>query len=264
MFEAALGGVDVAAAAPAQLALSRVHGAMSQSSSGRPDRRNDRFGYWPVTTPFIGSLVVLMLIALILINVAGYAYERVGLSVSWFQVIIVASILGSRINIPVARFPDEERVEVTHVVAFGVRYRVPSIRHNAKTVLAVNVGGALIPAAVSVYLIYHDHLWVHALAAVLCVTFVMRLVARPVVGIGIVTPALVPPVTAAIVATVVGGPAVAALAYVCGTLGTLIGADILNLSRIRNLGAPVASVGGAGTFDGVFLAGILAVVLATL
>jgi len=57
---------------------------------------------------------------------------------------------------------------------------------------------------------------------------------------------------------------VAALAYVCGTLGTLIGADILNLSRIRNLGAPVASVGGAGTFDGVFLAGILAVVLATL
>jgi len=87
MFEAAFGGVDVAAAAPAQLTLSRVHGAMSQSSSGRPDRRNDRFGYW-----------------------------------------------GSRINIPVARFPDEERVEVTHVVAFGVRYRVPSIRHNAKTV----------------------------------------------------------------------------------------------------------------------------------
>ncbi len=56
----------------------------------------------------------------------------------------------------------------------------------------------------------------------------------------------------------------AAAAYVCGTLGTLVGADILNLPRIRNLGAPIASVGGAGTFDGVLLAGILAVVLATL
>lgn len=250
--------------AVARSALSRVHGAMSHSSSGRPDRRNDRFGYWPVTAPFVGSLVVLMLIALILINIAGYAYERVGLSVGWFQVIIIASILGSRVNIPIAHFPDEERVETAHVVAFGVRYRVPSVSHTGKTVLAVNVGGALIPTAVSIYLMYHDHIWVHALVAVACVAVVMRLVARPVAGIGIVTPALIPPVTAAIIATLVGAPAVAALAYVCGTLGTLVGADILNLPRIRNLGAPIASVGGAGTFDGVFLAGILAVVLATL
>jgi uncharacterized membrane protein len=44
-------------------------------------------------------------------------------------------------------------------------------------------------------------------------------------------------------------------------LGTLIGADILNLKKIRNLGAPVASIGGAGTFDGIFLTGILAVIL---
>jgi len=41
----------------------------------------------------------------------------------------------------------------------------------------------------------------------------------------------------------------------------LIGADILNIRRIVNLGPPVASIGGAGTFDGVFLAGIIAVLL---
>jgi uncharacterized membrane protein len=56
----------------------------------------------------------------------------------------------------------------------------------------------------------------------------------------------------------------APLAYAGGSLGTLIGADLLNLPRIEELGAPVASIGGAGTFDGIFLAGIIAVLIASL
>jgi uncharacterized membrane protein len=56
----------------------------------------------------------------------------------------------------------------------------------------------------------------------------------------------------------------APLAYVSGSLGTLIGADLLNLPSLRSLGAPVASIGGAGTFDGIFLTGIIAVLLASL
>jgi uncharacterized membrane protein len=55
-----------------------------------------------------------------------------------------------------------------------------------------------------------------------------------------------------------------ALAYISGTLGTLIGADLLNLAKIQGLGAPIASIGGAGTFDGIFTTGILAVLLAGL
>ena len=56
----------------------------------------------------------------------------------------------------------------------------------------------------------------------------------------------------------------APLAYIAGSLGTLIGADLSNLGQVRGLGAPVASIGGAGTFDGIFLTGILAVMLASL
>ena len=41
-----------------------------------------------------------------------------------------------------------------------------------------------------------------------------------------------------------------------------IGADLLRLKDIRKLGAPIASIGGAGTFDGVFITGLLAVLLA--
>jgi uncharacterized membrane protein len=75
-------------------------------------------------------------------------------------------------------------------------------------------------------------------------------------------PVLVPPIATALVAVLIGRKNAAALAYVSGSLGTLIGADLLNLEAIREIGAPVASIGGAGTFDGIFLTGIMAVLLA--
>jgi len=45
-------------------------------------------------------------------------------------------------------------------------------------------------------------------------------------------------------------------------MGALVGADLWNLPRIAEIGAPVVSIGGAGTFDGVFLTGIIAGLLA--
>ncbi len=53
------------------------------------------------------------------------------------------------------------------------------------------------------------------------------------------------------------------LGYISGSIGTLIGADLLNLDKLQGMGAPVVSIGGAGTFDGIFLTGILAVVFAS-
>jgi uncharacterized membrane protein len=41
-------------------------------------------------------------------------------------------------------------------------------------------------------------------------------------------------------------------------------ADVLNLNEIQGLGAPIASIGGAGTFDGIFITGLLAVFYAGL
>ncbi|MDR9481040.1 MAG: DUF1614 domain-containing protein, partial [Spiribacter sp.] len=42
----------------------------------------------------------------------------------------------------------------------------------------------------------------------------------------------------------------------------LLGADLMRLGNVRGLGSPIASIGGAGTFDGVFITGIVAVLLA--
>ena len=70
--------------------------------------------------------------------------------------------------------------------------------------------------------------------------------------------------SSAIAAALLSREDAAPLAYIAGGLGTLIGADLTNLDKVRGLGAPVASIGGAGTFDGIFLTGILAVLLASL
>ena len=92
-------------------------------------------------------------------------------------------------------------------------------------------------------------------------SIVSHIFARPVKGVGIAMPPLVAPIAAALVAIILPSSSPLTVAYVSGTFGTLIGADLTNLGVIPELGSPIASIGGAGTFDGVFLSGIIAVLI---
>ena len=124
------------------------------------------------------------------------------------------------------------------------------------------MGGAVIPTVVSFYLLrLHAEQLSNALLGVALTAVVVHLVARKVPGLGITTPAFMPPIAAALSAFLLAPSFPSVIAYVAGTLGTLIGADLSNLGDISSLGAPVVSIGGAGTFDGVFLSGIIAVLL---
>jgi uncharacterized membrane protein len=145
-----------------------------------------------------------------------------------------------------------------------VRYRPPVPRWDGSTVLAINVGGAVVPVLIALYVLIHQPEIVGpALLATAIVGLVVNRTARPIRGLGIATPMFIPPIIAALAGYVLGGPGHGApIAYIGGVLGTLIGADIMNLGRLSELGAPVASIGGAGTFDGIFLTGIVAVLLA--
>jgi uncharacterized membrane protein len=147
---------------------------------------------------------------------------------------------------------------------YGVRYAVPVVSDWDGTVIAVNVGGAVIPTLMSIYLLAKRELWVKGLIATAIVALIIHWMAYPVSGLGIAVPVFVPVVATAIVAMLLSREDAAPLAYIAGSLGTLIGADLTNLDKVRGLGAPVASIGGAGTFDGIFLTGILAVLLASL
>jgi uncharacterized membrane protein len=227
--------------------------------------------YCPHNYSYFAVLFVLLVavVGLIFFGVISFAFSGVGFSPWMVVLILVGTLLGSFINVPVAKLKSSVPiVREEFVNFFGLAYRVPRIEYSQKvTTLAVNVGGALIPAAVSIYLLAKAPYMtiILSIVGVIIVAAITRLIARPVKGVGIVTPAFIPPVAAAVVAILIA-PAGSALvvAYVSGVMGTLIGADLLNLRRISNLGAPVASIGGAGTFDGVFLSGIIAVILAAL
>lgn len=214
----------------------------------------------PLLLLWLGATVVLLLILFVL-EAIEYAYRRIGIGESALFALMAASLLGGAVNIPIARLHSGGAVEMREVRAFGVRYRVPVVREATQTILAVNLGGALIPTGVSVLLLVKDDIWWQAALGVAIVAALVHMVARPVRGLGVAVPALLPPALAAAVALTISPHEPAALAYVSGTLGTLVGADLLNLRRMGELGGGMASIGGAGTFDGVFLSGIVAVLL---
>jgi uncharacterized membrane protein len=205
----------------------------------------------------VGLFVVL--VVLIQIRVLRYTYERLGLSPP-----VARSLLGSAINIPVAELPGQSILSGREISYFGMRYIIPTVLDWPGTVIAINVGGALIPSLTSFYLLATQRLWGSGLVAIACVAAICYWLAEPVPGLGIALPVFAPSLAAAAVALLLTRQQAAPLAYISGSLGTLIGADLLNLDKISGIGAPVASIGGAGAFDGVFLAGVIAVLIASL
>jgi uncharacterized membrane protein len=130
---------------------------------------------------------------------------------------------------------------------------VPAATDWGGTVLAVNVGGAIIPAIMSLYLLFRWQLWLEGLVATVAVAAVCYWFSSPIPGVGIAIPVFVPAIATTIVALMLSRKHAAPLAYIAGSFGTLIGADLLNLNKLADLKAPILSIGGAGTFDGIFV-----------
>jgi uncharacterized membrane protein len=226
--------------------------------------------YFPHSFLFFAILLALLfaVVALVFVGTISIAFEDVGFTPVIILLILVGTLIGSFINIPLLKLRTAiPMIRDEYVSWFGMTYQIPHVEYGETiTVVAVNVGGALIPTAVSIYLLSKSapSTIILSLIGVLAVALVTHAVARPVKGVGIATPAFIPPIAAAVAALVLSPAQPRTIAYVAGVLGTLIGADLLNLRKIPKLGAPVASIGGAGTFDGVFLTGIIAVLLAGL
>ena len=222
--------------------------------------------YLPLTPTFfsllVGAFIVLVLV--IQLGALRYAYLRIGLSPVAAIMLLLGSLAGSYFNFPIFELPAKQVVSGQEVVFFGMEYAIPVVTQWPGTVIAVNVGGAVIPTAMSLYLLFKYRLWGVGLIATAIVTAVTHAFANPIPGLGIAEPVFVPALTTAIAALLLWRRQAPPLAYIAGSLGTLLGADLLNLGKIQGLGAPVASIGGAGTFDGIFLVGILAVLIASL
>ena len=187
-------------------------------------------------------LLLLLLLAfgvvifVIEIKALSYAYRAIGISPRYVGAVLLLTLLGSHVNIPL------------------------TASHGS--IVAMNIGGALIPVLVSLYLFVRTRGRVRMVVATTIVALVVHRLAVVVPGVGIAVPMLIPPLTATAVALLMAFREAPSVAYVAGSLGALIGADLVNLPRIVDIDAPVVSIGGAGTFDGVFLTGLLAGVLA--
>ncbi|MBT3070771.1 DUF1614 domain-containing protein [Rhodomicrobium sp. Az07] len=223
--------------------------------------------YLPVSSTLYIVLMAALFVLGVLIKVGliRYVYTRLGISPLSAILLLLASLAGSYVNVPLAHFPDETVVVVhQYVDFFGMEVELPRQVDWPGTIIAINIGGAVIPILLSLYLLTTNRIWLPSIAATAVVSAVCYMVAEPVPGAGIMIPIFIPPLFACAAALIVAWNKAPAVAYVSGSLGTLIGADLLNLDEIRKIGTPVASIGGAGTFDGIFVTGIFAVILATL
>jgi uncharacterized membrane protein len=226
----------------------------------------EKLQYLPLALPHFSllALIFLVLVAWIEVQALRSAYLSMGLGPHAALLLLLASLAGSYLNILVARLPGEQIVSGRELWYFGMHYVIPEVISRPGTVIAVNVVGAVIPGLLSLYLYIRNRLWISGLFATAVVAAICHWLATPVPGLGIALPVFVPPLSAAAVALLLSRRHAAPLAYISGSLGTLIGADLLNLDKVSGLGAPVASIGGAGTFDGIFLTGILAVLIASI
>lgn len=220
--------------------------------------------YFPVSLPFLLAFwgLIIVLFGLMLLRLLRYASLSMGITERALIAVLALSLLGSYINIPVAYFPGHRVVAAGEINYFGMTYIVPMVRQMQGTRLVVNVGGCIIPVALSLYLLLKHRLYLLGAIGTAFVAAVCHYVAQPVPGFGIALPIFVPAIATAVIAIALTRRQAAPLAYISGSLGTLIGADLLNLGAVQALGAPVASIGGAGTFDGIFVTGLLAVLYA--
>lgn len=208
---------------------------------------------------FLLPALIAVPLFLILINIVTVSFGELGLSQSSALALMFATLVGSMLNIPLSRRQVEYQ-QAQNVLSRFFFYLPPRV---ATQTVAINVGGALIPTIFAMYLLPRTPL-VPALMATLVMILISRLLSYPVPGMGIAMPAFIPPLASAGLALLLSREHPAPVAYISGTLGTLVGADLLNWNAVKRLGPHVISIGGAGVFDGVFLAGILAVLITSI
>ncbi len=226
--------------------------------------------FYPHTKNKVYAILVIFLSIisfLVYIGIIGLSFLKLGFSYVQIILLLLGTLLGSLVNIPIGKVSSvEPHVSYRYTSFFGIPYRIPLLeKKRTYTLIAANVGGCIIPVIISIYLLYQmPSMLVFSIIGVIIVSVVTHVFAKPVKGVGIAVPALIPPFVAAAVSYAFSYFTtldLVVVAYVSGVLGTLIGADILNLGRISELGAPVASIGGAGTWDGIFFTGIIAALL---
>ena len=217
----------------------------------------------PVNSLMPFFLIALFFVALIQVHIFEIAFVKLGLTPEIASFLLLGTLVGSAINLPLYSLQTKQ---TGHLVISPDRKPVWEIFQPAregKMVIAVNVGGCLIPVGLCLYFISLQLIDpIKIMAGILAITALSYKFSRLIPGMGVGMPIFLAPLSSVLVALVLDPEHAAHLAYISGVFGVLIGADILRLNSIAALGTPIASIGGAGTFDGIFMTGIIAALLA--
>ncbi|MCX5642930.1 MAG: DUF1614 domain-containing protein [Candidatus Omnitrophica bacterium] len=218
--------------------------------------------FLPISLFLVIFILILIPVLLILVpvRVISAAFGRLGIPAPVALFIFLASLVGSLINIPIVKssIPAKPFVVQPGFDIFRPFFYQPP--PSDRMTLAVNVGGAIIPVIICLLLLPRTPFFPVIIGVVIS-TITCYFLAKPVPGIGITIPTLIPPAVAILCAFIFSPKRRAPVAYISGVLGVLIGADILHLWNLPS-GGGLMSIGGAGVFDGIFLVGILAALFA--
>lgn len=213
--------------------------------------------FLPLTVVFLIIFLLLpFLVFIIQFILTETALVKLGISPKIAILTIYLSLIGSLINIPV--YVRNVNAESSINCPFKYIGFPASGGLAGKQIIAINVGGAIIPLLICAFLFPRAPFLKTLIATAVSVLIAYKL-ARPVPMIGIGLPILIPPFAAVSLALLLSPKNPLPVAYISGVLGVLIGADLLNL---RCLAVPgIMSIGGAGVFDGIFLVGIISALL---
>ena len=189
----------------------------------------------------IGMIVLLVVGVLVYFGIAHRILDRMRLTDKQALLFIAAIIVGSFIDIPLKQTPVQ---------------------------LSINVGGALLPALLAIWLIVKaDETGerVRAILATLLVAAAVSLGSRylPYEPENMfLDPKIIYGISAGMIAYLAGRSRRSA--FIGGVLGIVL-SDIIHMVTIMNLGiSGTTNIGGAGAFDVVIIAGIVAVMVAEL
>ncbi|MDI9611310.1 MAG: DUF1614 domain-containing protein [Archaeoglobales archaeon] len=223
----------------------------------------------PIILPLFLILIVVPFLVLLFVFTGSAVFRLLfGVDSDKSLLLLGMIVFGSLINIPLYERKGMDLIQRYEI--FGFIY---SIRSKKKLVVAINVGGCILPIILSMKLLLDIYDLVSPIFLIGALFFSSLMIygfSKPVVGVGVVTPMLIPP----IIATIAGYTAIILseapiiilpkLSFFIGVLSTIFGADIFRLKDLERIGYGVISIGGAGTFDGIFLTGIFAVLISVL
>jgi len=189
----------------------------------------------------LGMILLLVVSVLVYFGLAHRILDRMRMTDKQALLFIAAVVVGSFIDIPLMSSP---------------------------TTVTVNVGGAVLPIALCLYLIVKADETVERVRAI-----VAALLVAGVVSLGsrylpyepenmFLDPKLIYGLSAGIIAYIAGRSRRSA--FIGGVLGIVL-SDIVHIVTLSGLGIPgTTAVGGAGAFDVTIIAGIIAVMIAEL